>query len=113
SSKNGSNLTSKCKRLHITADGKKIPPKDDCRPGRSSCYAIYCKNTNRNKEIMEWGCTSNMTKLYRQKVDEFGFELYKRCQFHAGPSNEEITAKELDSYRRSPINKRLPPNQPP
>uniref|UniRef100_A0A183BN09 Ricin B-type lectin domain-containing protein n=1 Tax=Globodera pallida TaxID=36090 RepID=A0A183BN09_GLOPA len=56
------------------------------------------KATNRNKEIMEWGCTSNMTQLYRQKVDEFGFELYKRCQFHAGPSNEEITIKELGSF---------------
>uniref|UniRef100_A0A914HSC8 Transposase n=1 Tax=Globodera rostochiensis TaxID=31243 RepID=A0A914HSC8_GLORO len=59
---------------------------------------------------MEWGCISNMTQLYRQKVDEFGFDLYKRCQFHVGPSNDEITIKELTRFCRSPINKHLQPN---
>uniref|UniRef100_A0A914HAV0 Uncharacterized protein n=1 Tax=Globodera rostochiensis TaxID=31243 RepID=A0A914HAV0_GLORO len=99
-SSNVSNLTSKCKRVHLTADGKKIPPKDDCRPGEDACYAIHCRNTTNRQEIMEWGCTTNISQIRGQKLDEFGYDLSKKseqCNFFVGTTNEEITFKSHDN----------------
>uniref|UniRef100_A0A183BN10 Uncharacterized protein n=1 Tax=Globodera pallida TaxID=36090 RepID=A0A183BN10_GLOPA len=56
--------------------------------------------TNGNKEIMEWGCTTNMGQIRGQKLDEFGYDLSKKseqCNFFVGTTNEEITFKLHDN----------------